>query len=182
MAKEPKNLTFDEFADELLLETQPRALVILATAKIDMQLRSLVEATLLPKRGKPGASDDLLDGDNPLATFSARIKICQRAGLIDDRLAWTLDLLRGLRNQAAHWVSFGIADSPLKDQLRNLHSVVEARRSYQLTMARFFGDSSLDAAQRLQATLLTLSVLLESVRAKIAANPALKSKAPRPTN
>ena len=41
MRKEPKELTFDEFADELLKEKQPRALVILAAAKIDTQLRAL---------------------------------------------------------------------------------------------------------------------------------------------
>jgi hypothetical protein len=148
MAKESKNLTFDEFADELLAETQPRALMILASAKIDIQLRSLIEVFLLPKNRKVNEPDELLDGENPLATFSARIKICHRAGLIDNRLSDALDKLRGLRNQAAHWVSFGITDAPLKDQLRHLHVLMASRRSYNLTVLRFFGETPLTPHQQ----------------------------------
>lgn len=171
MAKEPKSLSFDEFAEELLLEEQPRAIVILAAAKVDTQLRSIIEAYLLPKKGDAKAQDDLLDGDNPLATFSSRIKMCLRAGLIDERLARALDKLRGIRNQAAHWISFGISDAPLNDQVKSLNSVVGTRRSYALTVSRFFGQEPMQAHDHLKATLLTLSVLLESIRVKIEADP-----------
>ena len=61
MRKEPKALDFDEFADELLRERQPRALVILAVAKIDTQLRDLIEKFLLTKSAKPNEADELLD-------------------------------------------------------------------------------------------------------------------------
>ena len=42
--------------DELLAERQPRALVILASAQIDTQLRQLLEVFLWQKRSKPGYS------------------------------------------------------------------------------------------------------------------------------
>jgi hypothetical protein len=49
MRKEPKALDFDGFADEFLREKQSRALVILAAAKIDTQLRLRVEKFMLAK-------------------------------------------------------------------------------------------------------------------------------------
>jgi hypothetical protein len=121
MRKEPKNLIFDDFADELLRETQPRALIILATAKLDNQLREVIEAFLLPRPpAASGNTDELFDGDrSPLGTFSARIKVCRRLGLIDESLARTLDTLRDVRNHAAHWISFGLSESPLRDLLRS---------------------------------------------------------------
>lgn len=174
MRKEPKELTFDEFAEELLRERQPRALVILAAAKIDTQLQSLVEKALLPKAAKPNDADELLEGDNPLATFSARTKVCRRLGIIDESVAIALDRLRGIRNQAAHWVTFGLSDSPLREQCKNLHNSFALRRSYRLTAEKFFGTTELDDFEALQATLLTVSVLLESLLQKTKPGAASK--------
>ena len=176
MAAEPRTLNFDDFADELLAEKQPRALVILACAKIDVQLLGLITPSLLPKIAKANEQDELLEGDNPLATFSSRIKICRRLGLIDEPLAKTLDKLRNVRNQAAHWVLFGVKDPPLRDQLKHLLSLVESRRSYNLTVKKFFGDVDLTAEEKLKATLLTISAILESIAAKIAASPPSMAK------
>ena len=164
MRKEPKTLTFDEFADGLREERQPRALVILASAQIDTQLRCLCEGFLFEKSAKEKDPDELLDGDNPLSTFSSRIKICKRLGLLDKTLFDALNTLRNIRNQAAHWVLFGMSDTPLREQIRHLKSLIENRRSYQLTVAKFFHKGKLSELESLQAVLLTLCVLLESTR------------------
>ena len=156
-------LTFDEFADELLAESQPRALVILASAKIDTQLREVLEGFLWPKAGTVKDSDELFDGDGPLSTFSSRIKMALRLGIIDESFANALDKLRDIRNKAAHWISFGVAEAPLRDQLKNLQSLVAGRRSYKLTVSRFFTEGKLNDFESLQAILLTLSVLLGSI-------------------
>jgi len=178
MRKEPKILTFDEFADELMQERQPRALVILASAQIDYQIKSLLENFLWPKAAKPKEADELLEGESPLSTFSSRIKICQRLGLIDARLAEALHKLRELRNQAAHWISFGVATAPLRDQLKHLQTLVVPRRSYRLTVARFFDEPSLTDFQSLQALLLTLTVLIETIRTKISEKSLRKTQKP----
>lgn len=163
MHKEPKTLTFDDFADELMAERQPRALVILASAKIDAQLRSILEIFLYPKAGNEKDPDELFDGDTPLSSFSSKIKMTRRLGLIDADLYHTLDLLRKIRNQAAHWVSFGVATTPLRDQLNHLQKLVASRRSYKLTVERFFAGSKPNDKQTLQAVLLTLCVLLGGI-------------------
>jgi hypothetical protein len=167
MRKEPKALTFDEFADELLKEKQPRALVILAAAKIDTQLQSLLEKILLPKAAKPNETDELLESDNPLATLSAKTKICRRLGVLDPAMTGILDRLRAIRNQAAHWVTFGLSDAPLREQCRDLRDLIQSRKSYRLTVARFFGYTDLNEVESLQATLLTVAVLIEGVYQKV---------------
>jgi hypothetical protein len=175
MRKEPKGLTFDEFADELLKEKQPRALVILAAAKIDTQLQSLIEKILLPKAAKPKETDELLESDNPLATFSAKTKICLRLGVLDESIADVLNRLRAIRNQAAHWVTFGLSDAPLREQCKHLRNLIQRRRSYRLTVARFFGYTDLDEFESLQATLLTIAVLVESIFQKVKPGAAGKA-------
>jgi hypothetical protein len=175
MRKEPKELTFDEFADELLKEKQPRALVILAAAKVDTQLRSVVEKILLPKAAKQKEADELLEGDNPLATFSAKTKLCRRLGIIDDSIAIVLDRLRDIRNQGAHWITFGLLDTPLRDQCRHLRTLIQNRRSYQLTVERFFVETDLNEFEALQATLLTVAVLIETINQNVKAGAAEKA-------
>jgi DNA-binding MltR family transcriptional regulator len=167
MRKEPKPLSFDEFADELMREKQPRAFVILAAAKIDTQLRLLVDKFLLVKNSKAKEPDELLDGENPLSTFSARIKICHRLGLIDGTVADALNHLRNIRNQAAHWISFGVADAPLRDQCKHLKLLITSRQSYKLTVERFFFDIEMGEMEILKATLLTLSVLVETTHQRV---------------
>ena len=78
-----KHDLFDAFADDLLAERMPRPLIIVGTSKVDLLLFGILDAYLLPKRAKPKHKDELLEGDRPLATFSARIKMCYRLGLID---------------------------------------------------------------------------------------------------
>ena len=101
LAKVNKQLSFDEFADELMVESQPRALIILATSQIDFQLRNILEKYLWLKSAKEKNEDEMLDGDNPLGTFSSRIKIAKRLGLIDAELYSVLNKLRDIRNSAA---------------------------------------------------------------------------------
>lgn len=174
MRKEPKSLTFEEFADELMDEVQPRAVVILAAAKVDNVLRQILESFLYPKPAKQ-KDDELFDGDTPLSAFSARIKMSRRLGLIDEPLAAAFDKLRGIRNQAAHWVSFEIKDSPLREQLADLNATVASRKSYQLTVKKFFGDDgSLSDHQTFQATLLTLCVLAASIQEYVQKQPLAK--------
>jgi DNA-binding MltR family transcriptional regulator len=167
MRKEPKILGFDEFADELQAERNPRSLIILASAKLDTQLGAILEAFFRVK-AKPKEPDELLEGDGPLTSYSSRIKICQRLGLIAPSLAKALDKLRDIRNQAAHWISFLPVDSPVRDQFSHLRNIIEKRKSYALTVDRFWGTPLIhEELQRMQAVPLTMCVLLESVSTKV---------------
>ena len=157
---------FDAFADDLLAEREPRPLVIVGTAKVETLLLQVLGGHLLPKLSKGDDQDELLEGDRPLATLSARIKMCYRLGLIDHSLYADLDALRNVRNICAHSVAFKPHQSPARDHVQHLVRRIAVRRSYKLTQERFFGQESLTTAMELQCALLTLCVLLESIREK----------------
>lgn len=87
--------------DELSKETD-RACVIIAAARADYLLSQILAKHLIPNTA---SQDDLLDSDRALGTFSARINVVFRLGLIDAEFARALHLLRKMRNSFAHEAS-----------------------------------------------------------------------------
>lgn len=157
---------FDTFAEDLLGERAARPLVIVGASKVDNLLFEILNLHLLPKRAKAKEQDELLEGDRPLATFSARIKMCYRLGLIDETLYLALEQLRDLRNPSAHSIAFDIAKSPTREHLAELRKSVANRHSFRLTKERYFDHAPLNKIEELQCLLLTLCVLLEAIRKK----------------
>lgn len=158
---------FDSFAEDLLDETHERSLIILGAAKIDILLLAILNAYLLPKRAKTRDNDELLEGDRPLSTFSARIKICYRLGLIDETLFVALEQLRSIRNPSAHALSFDMTKAPMRERVNELRKSINQRESYKLTRTRFFDMEQLDRVADLQCVLLTICVLLEAIRSAV---------------
>lgn len=116
------------FVTEYRAETQ-RAAVILIAAKMDSLLVQLVQKALLPCTV---SQDDLLEGDGPLSTFSARIGLCHRLGLIDGEFTRALHLIRRIRNSFAHELVGATLDSgPHRDRITELASVLEEYESFQ---------------------------------------------------
>lgn len=166
----PKTRTsafFDLFADELQRERHARPLIIIGASKIDGLLLEIMNGFLLPKRAKVKEPDELLEGDHPLATFSARIKICHRLGLIDETLCKALEKLRALRNLGAHSISFEHTNSPVRDHLADFRNLIGNRRSFTLTNERYFDARTLQGIEEIQCLLLTICVLLEAIREKV---------------
>lgn len=166
ISNKTKNTIFDEFADELLKERSDRPLIIIGASKVDNLLFEILNLYLMPKRAKGKDADELLEGDRPLATFSSRIKVCYRLGIIDESLYNSLERLRTLRNPSAHSIAFDITKSPVKEHIVELRKCVINRRSFQLTQNRYFNKSKLNKTEELQCILLTLCVLLEAIREK----------------
>ncbi len=157
---------FDAFAEDLLAEREPRPLVIVGASKVDNLLFEILSSHLLPKRAKAKDQDELLEGDRPLATFSARIKTCYRLGLIDESLCLSLDTLRSLRNPSAHSIAFDIGKSPTREHLAELRKGVAGRKSFRWTKERYFDPAALNKIEELQCLLITLCVILEAIREK----------------
>lgn len=110
-------LIFNAFVDEFKGESD-RAAVIIGTAKLDYSLYQILTKFLIPGVSN---SDELLEGDSPLSTFSSRINVCYRLGIIDAKFARALHLTRRIRNSFAHEVSGGRLDlGPHRDRVREL--------------------------------------------------------------
>lgn len=158
---------FDDFADDLLREVAPRPLVIVGASKIDDLLLQILSQYLLPKNASPKQPDELLEGDHPLATFSARIKLAYRLGIIDKTLYSALEQVRTLRNLGAHSIAFDTVRSPMRERLAELRKKIVPRQSFRLTRERYFDQEDLAGIKELQCLLLSLCVLLEAVRKKV---------------
>lgn len=166
---------FDDFADDFLAERVPRSMIIVGSAKIDTLLFEVLSAYLLPKLAKSKDQDELLEGDRPLGTFSSRIKMCYRLGLIDESLFLILERLRMVRNQCAHSVAFDATQSPAREHFSQLRKQVAARESYQWTRERYFARSSLSKSEEIQCLLLTVCVLLEAIRTSTTQTEAVET-------
>lgn len=86
------------FIRSLVAESE-RAAVVLGAAKLDSLLDLLLRRSFLPCAG---GRDDLLDTERPLGTFSAKISIAYRLGLIDKDFEYALQVIRKIRNSFAH--------------------------------------------------------------------------------
>jgi hypothetical protein len=158
---------FDTFADDLLRELNARPLIIVGASRVEILLLEILDGFLLPKRAKKSDPDELLEGDRPLSTFSARIKLCFRLGILDQSIVDALEALRALRNPSAHHVTFDITQAPARDHLARLRSHVAGRGSFRFTHERYFESRDLSSIEELQCILLTLCALLEAIRKKI---------------
>lgn len=80
-----------------------RAKVILAVCYLDELLYQLIQMVLRPTDDD---SDNLLDGPQaPLSSYSAKIELVARLGLISDENKKSLHLVRKIRNEFAHRLS-----------------------------------------------------------------------------
>lgn len=151
---------FDTFVEDLLGEKLHRPLIIVGASKIDDLLYSILSKFLLAS--KDIKDDDLLKGDNPISTFSSRIKLTSRLGIIDEKLFKTLEQVRKLRNLCAHSIIFDIKKSPVREHIAELKKGLITRNSFTLTKSRFFTEP-MKETDELQCMLVTICVILEAI-------------------
>ncbi len=95
-----------------------RTAVILVAAKLDYLLGQAIAAKLLPCTA---STDELLDNDRALGTFSARIHAAYRLGIIDESFAKALHIFRRIRNDFAHsYHDTSFSDGRHRDRLHEL--------------------------------------------------------------
>lgn len=82
-----------------LVQCDERLMIILSAAKLDDLLKNIIRSSMVHQSGN---SDPLFDSDRPLGSFSSRILLAYRLGLIDRDVESYLQTLRKLRNDAAH--------------------------------------------------------------------------------
>jgi len=145
---------FTKFTDEFKSESD-RAAVILGTAHLDEYLRKLIGAFLLPVRT---GNDELLDGDRPLSTFSSRINLCFRMGLIDADIAKSLHIIRKIRNAFAHEVSgVTLEVGSHRDRINELVRPLSKTNIYKILLERNFDNKDNHVTEfRVAVALLSL--------------------------
>ena len=144
------NQWFDEFSKE-----SDRAAVILGAAKLDLGLRGLLARRLLPN---PSGQDELLDTDKPISTFSARINLAYRLGLIDKRFANWLHLIRRIRNDFAHEaVGAELGSGSHRDRVKELVAPFRKNKRFERLASKY--PSKLPQASKYFRTVLSILVV-----------------------
>lgn len=130
---------FESFVNEFKGETD-RAAVILGAAKLDAVLAQILDRHFAPSLS---SIDELLDGDSPLATFSARINVCYRLQLISAEFAKALHLVRRIRNSFAHEISgVSLEHGAHSDRLKSLLMPIRPLPFFKLFRDHYFGVST----------------------------------------
>jgi hypothetical protein len=163
---------FDSFVEDFLGEKLERPVVIIGASKIDDLLFRILEKYLL--NSKDPKDDDLLKGDHPISTFSSRIKLCYRLGIIDNDLFKILDQTRKIRNICAHSIEFDTKKEPIRNHIAEIKKILIIRDSFLLTKKRFFNDSFSGNINELQCILVTICVILEAIQATIKKTDGIK--------
>jgi DNA-binding MltR family transcriptional regulator len=139
------------FTEQFTKESD-RAAVILVGARLDYLLGELLARFMLPNTA---ASDDLLDADRPLGTFSAKIHLAYRLGLIDAAFARALHILRRLRNTFAHETAGASFDhGPSRDRIRELAAPLARTKLFREIRLHFSEKSDITADFYVTAALL----------------------------
>lgn len=162
---------FQAFAREFSSESD-RAAVILGAAKLDVLLFQLLQKVLRPSTAR---TDELLEGDSPLGTFSARTLLCHRLGLIDDELFRAINLIRRIRNSFAHELTGVSLDAGAhRDRIRELVTPLKEHGSFKWLIDNFYKDKQ-GPANDFRAVVALISLRLEGAFEEA---PALYSKNP----
>jgi len=153
---------FDEFV-ELFSSESERSAVILGSSKIDQQLYFILKNYLLPPYS---AEEDLLEGDNRLSTFSARINLCQRLGIIDNTFTQTLHQVRKIRNDFAHKLNAQLNHSPVREHVRFIIQIVENTDFFNDVLQVYFLDQN-TFESKFYASLTLLAIRLITIASTI---------------
>lgn len=94
-----------------------RAAVIVGAAFMDEMLTLLLKGFMVPDT--PKRDKEIFSGNGPLSTFSSKINMCWKLGLISDRERNTLHAIRGIRNDFAHKLTgISLNDNSVKQKIK----------------------------------------------------------------
>ena len=130
MGKEERSSIIDDVLEwsSGFKETDVRLMILIAASRIDDDLKSLLNSVMLHESG---GSDRLFGNDRPLGSFSSRIILAYRLGLIDRDFESFLQTLRKLRNDSAHASTpLDISIPPHIDRVRSLFQITESSPVY----------------------------------------------------
>lgn len=116
---------------EELQGADTRILIIVAAQKLDELITQLLKASM---SHQGGGNDDLFGHDRPLGTFSSKILLAWRLGLIDRDFESFLQVLRKLRNDAAHSTEpMDLSKSPHIERIEHLRLLASKAPSWAIT-------------------------------------------------
>ncbi|MEA3431235.1 MAG: hypothetical protein U9R01_00940 [candidate division WOR-3 bacterium] len=113
------------FIGELAIEGE-RSAVVLGAARLDLGLERLLKRIM---QHHPGGTDNLFDPERPLSSFSTKIALSFRLGLINSAFEHGLQMIRKIRNDFAHSIDkVSLSKSPHKDRVMELSKIAKKNK------------------------------------------------------
>lgn len=161
---------FEEKFKQVLADLQgesDRARVIIVSAHLDVLLEETLRHALVPCST---STDPIFDGPNaPLASFSTKIDLCYRLGLISEFVSKSLHIIRKIRNTFAHSISgCSFNDSAVKSRVNELYKLHRIDKKHEF-LKESFDDSA--KSRFLMSAILLIGVIQETQH-KLGANKA----------
>ncbi len=104
------------------LSESDRACAILIASHFEVTLEEILKKYFVPIKSN---TDELIDGYGPLGTFSAKIDISYRLGLISKKFSNDLHLVRKIRNHYAHNIGIiSFDDDPIRSWVDSIYKSV----------------------------------------------------------
>jgi DNA-binding MltR family transcriptional regulator len=147
-----------------------RAVAVLVGAEVDNRLLALLEAFLFPPQKK---STRLLEQDGPLGTFSSKIEILYRVGLIPPEFHHDLHTIRAIRNEFAHkGVGLSFNSDRVRDLCRNLIAAESMRQDMFSKSEDMRAKNAMDSARdRFMNSAMMLLANLTLLRFQVCTSP-----------
>ncbi len=128
---------FKAFFVEFSKESE-RAMVVLTASRIENLLQQILGKFLIPNTSR---TDDFFENQGPGSTFSNRISILYRVGVLDAEFTNTLHRIRRIRNSFAHeHTSCTLESGSHSDQVKSLCAHVRKCHSFEEFGDLFFGN------------------------------------------
>ncbi len=141
------------------LSGSDRSCAVLAAAILDDRLDRLLKAVLLPGAAK--GEDRLLGRGGVADSFSARIELAYRVGLLSANVRKALDWLREIRNEAAHRTEFSFDADAIRSRAKNVVVALELKTRFPRSLQEPYASSK----GHFVASTFVLACVLEAVAA-----------------
>ncbi len=139
-----------------------RAAVIVGVSQLDDSLEMLLKSLF---HERSDGKENLLETDRPLSTFSARISVAFRMGVIDASLEKVLVQFRKIRNDFAHMVEeVTLSRDPYRSRLNEILDALKSPPLYVELRNYMRQRSTSDALADFTAALLCTYMLLETAK------------------
>jgi len=145
---------------------QERACVILSAVLLDARLEIALKKVLRPSRARKPANDEIFGANAPIGTFSSKILLAYRLGLIDNQVKSSLESIRKIRNEFAHSTEHQeLSQEPNKDQILELKNLAKDNPIYKSTYQAFRKYKNLPGIDGFTKMSPDLTVFLASIAA-----------------
>jgi hypothetical protein len=139
-----------------------RALVLVSAARLDTELEYALKAVLVRN---PTGQDNLFDNDRSLGSFSAKIALAHRLGIVDDEFHSALQIIRKIRNDFAHAVDFmALSDPPHKDRIQELERWANRHPLWEMAIGYMAPSRLSESSKSFGASMIVMTISLLAFR------------------